>query len=116
MLPLLFEHIRRIDLYLGIPVQLGDTWRGEADQNNAKKGGFSGASWGQSYHNVTYRSGKSASLAYHIEILLPPGQIMGYGHAKMRPPGIPLVTLEERKVGVGELLYWTIGQIGRAHV
>lgn len=35
----------------GIDLEMTDAWRGQADQNTAKAGGFSMAGWGQSPHN-----------------------------------------------------------------
>lgn len=86
MLPIMFEHIRKAAL-VGISLDLIETWRGQADQDDAKRRGASQARWRQSWHNVTFRNGRPASLAYHLAVRLPEGGLLGFGKSKLNKAG-----------------------------
>jgi hypothetical protein len=79
---------------------------------------------GQSWHGVTYPTGKPASLAYHLGIdsdLATPGiQYLGFGHADLYLTGAPRLRcdLDGREpldeLGPGHLVYAAIMLVGES--
>lgn len=88
----------------GLAVRLIETWRGSADQEAAKAGGYSKAGAGQSWHNVTYPDGRPCSFAYHLAIVRP-GGLLGLGSAPDIGAGLDLA---------GVKMYEALGLIGQS--
>ena len=63
---------------LGLTLDLIETWRDGAAQEAAKAAGASKKGAGGSWHNVTYPTGKPASLALHCDPF-PGPPVLGYG-------------------------------------
>jgi len=138
MLPVLAEHQDILRRRFGIATVLQETARDDtAQQLNFLKGRdpvtlevvdkrkvVTNARPGMSWHNVTYPTGKPASLAYHLGIdsdLTAPGvQYLGFGAADLDLSGAPRLRcdLDGREpldeLGPGHLVYCVVGLVGES--
>lgn len=96
------EHMRQAAA-LGLKVNLIETYRNLEDQEKAwLKGRDSNGVIiypeevvtkvrpGNSWHNLTFRNGNPASLAYHLAIAIPGGRLLGFGASKLDIAGLKL--------------------------
>ncbi len=95
--PIILPYLQRLEAAarerFGITLDLIETWRDDAAQNAAKAAGASNKGAGRSRHNVTYPTGKPASLAFHVDPF-PGPPILGYGPKVLEWPGARTILME----------------------
>lgn len=138
MLPILAEHQDILRRRFGVSTHVQETARDDTAQRIAylkgrdpvtlevvdQKAVVTNARPGMSWHNVSYPTGKRASLAYHLSIdsdLASPGiQYLGFGSAELDLTGAPHLRcdLDGREpldeLGPGHLVYCVIGIVGES--
>lgn len=95
--PIIVPYLERLEAAarerFGITLDLIETWRDGAAQEAAKAAGASNKGAGRSWHNVSYRDGTPASLAFHADPF-PGPPVLGYGPKVLEWPGAVTIPME----------------------
>lgn len=95
--PIIVPYLDRLEAAardrFGIMLDLIETWRDAAAQEAALASGFSRRAAGNSWHNLTYRDGRPASLAFHVDPF-PGPPVLGYGPKVLEWPGAVRIGVE----------------------
>jgi len=118
-------------LELGVDLDAFDFWRDPKEQdelfyigrNNAgevvdPKAVVTNKRGGGSWHNVTYRTGKPCSLAFHVRPKLPGSRWLGFADSRLHTAAMKsmkadlTVAVELDNLSGAELIYCAVGLLG----
>lgn len=95
--PVIVPYLERLEAAardrFGIILDLIETWRDGEAQEASLAAGASNKAAGRSWHNITFRDGRPASLAFHVDPF-PGPPVLGYGPKLLEWPGAVRIGVE----------------------